>query len=233
MKKPGTGIMLFAIILTCFIFMPSCSREDPADTGTLPSETMAPVVETTFEAVAASVDPMTAASRGLQFSSNGDGTCTLTGIGTCVDMCLIIPDKSDGGDKVVKIAASAFAGNSTITAVQIPAGVTEIGTGAFAGCPKLAYISVADGNTVYIDMGGVLYSKDGSTLICVPAGSSYASLTLTKKVTKIADSATYGCVALKKVLYDGSKDDWKAVSVGAGNTVLTSAEMIYMTQAGK
>lgn len=234
MKKVGTKIVIVILLISCLVIIPACGRDEPPDTGTLPIITTSVQVETTVdEAVAVSVDPITAASRGLDFSSNNDGTCTLISIGTCVDMCLIIPDKSDSGDKVTKIASAAFAGNSTITAVQIPACVIEIGTGAFAGCAKLAYISVADGNTAYLDAGGILYSADGNTLICVPAGSSYISLTLTKKVIKIADSATCGCTMLKKILYEGSSDEWKLVTVGEGNSVIISAEFTFMTQTGK
>jgi hypothetical protein len=233
MKNCGMKIMIAALIAVCFLLMPACGEDRFTDAGTLPPETNALLFETTDGSVLASVDPMTAASRGLQFSSNGDGTCTLTGIGTCTDMCLIIPDKSDSGDKVTIIASLAFAGNNTITAVQIPAGVTEIGAGAFADCTKLAYISVADGNSSFVDSGGILYSRNGSTLLCVPAGSAYVSLTLTKQVTKIADRATSGCTALKKVLYEGSSNDWKSVIIGEGNTALTSAEFTFITQTGK
>lgn len=47
-------------------------------------------------------------SDGLEFESNGDGTCTITGIGTCGDTDLVIPTKSPDGDTVTLIAKYAF-----------------------------------------------------------------------------------------------------------------------------
>ncbi len=233
MKKYATIAILILLLIAGIPAMTACGEKEAPDDETTEYLTETVAVESTEEALPVSLDPMTAASRGLAFTSNGDGSCTLVGIGSCIDMCLIIPDMSDSGERVVKIAPSAFAGNTTITAVQIPAGVSEIGAGAFAGCQKLAYISVADGNNSYRDSGGILYSADAATLVCVPAGSSHASLTLTSQVKKIADNATEGCKNLKKIIYEGSKDNWKAVTIGTGNTSLTSAEFTYMTQTGK
>lgn len=47
-------------------------------------------------------------SDSLEFESNGDGTCTITGIGSCSDKELVIPNKSPDGDTVTLIAKYAF-----------------------------------------------------------------------------------------------------------------------------
>lgn len=47
-------------------------------------------------------------SEGLEFESNGDGTCTLKGIGVCSDENLVIPMESPTGDKVTLIDEYAF-----------------------------------------------------------------------------------------------------------------------------
>lgn len=47
-------------------------------------------------------------SEGLEFESNGDGTCTLKGIGVCSDENLVIPMESPKGDKVTLIDEYAF-----------------------------------------------------------------------------------------------------------------------------
>ncbi|MBQ9079691.1 MAG: leucine-rich repeat protein [Clostridia bacterium] len=198
-----------------------------------PEITTAPTTTEDTNSIQVSVDPMTAASRWLSFESNGDGTCRLTGIGSCTDTCLIIPDMSDSGDKVVSIAADAFAGNTNISAVQIPAGVTDIGNGAFAACTALAYISVSDGNSAYCDIGGILYSADKTQLLCIPAGSSLSSITVTLQVTSIAPRASEGCTKITKLLFEGSEEEWKKITVGAGNDALTSITPTYMKQAGK
>ena len=39
-------------------------------------------------------------SEGLKFTSNGDGTCSVSGIGTCTDTEIVIPPVSPMGDAV-------------------------------------------------------------------------------------------------------------------------------------
>ena len=73
------------------------------------------------------------ASEGLKFTSNGDGTCTLAGIGSCTDTSLIIPTTSPAGDKVTSIAAEAFTGARIVTAI-LPESITSVGADAFKDC---------------------------------------------------------------------------------------------------
>ena len=79
---------------------------------------------------------------GLRFSSNGDGTCVLSGVGDCSDSSVVIPEFSPTGERVTEIATMAFYRCETVTAVQIPASVTHIGKLAFADCKKLAEIYI-------------------------------------------------------------------------------------------
>ena len=73
------------------------------------------------------------ASEGLKFTSNGDGTCTLAGIGSCTDTSLVIPTTSPAGDKVTSIASEAFKDVAQIKTVIIPESVTSAGADAFKG----------------------------------------------------------------------------------------------------
>lgn len=235
MKNRITELIIIVLLIAAVVVIGGCEAVDAAggketDIVTDPP----PATETeTDDSLPVVVDPADRTSRGLAYLSNGDGSCTLTGIGSCTDAVVIIPEKTEAGETVTKIAAFAFAGNTSITAVQIPAGITEIGNGAFASCPALSYITVAESNTKYTDMGGILYTADETRLLCLPAGSSYVSITLTKKIKQIAEGATDGCIALKKVLYEGSREDWKTVNVAAKNTPFTVAEMTFMTPSGK
>ena len=72
-------------------------------------------------------------SSGLAFTSNGGGTCTLTGMGSCTDVSLIIPETSPAGETVTAIAAGAFKNRTDIKSIYIPATVTSIGDEAFKG----------------------------------------------------------------------------------------------------
>ena len=47
-------------------------------------------------------------SDGLEFESNGDGTCTIVGIGICKDKNIVIPEKSPSEDIVTSIGEYAF-----------------------------------------------------------------------------------------------------------------------------
>lgn len=230
MKRIAIGFLILALML---VFAVGCGRlsdvDKPVEEDTTPADTT--TAEDT-DSIQVSTDPTTLASSGLSFESKGDGTCRLVGMGSCTDTCLIIPDKSPEGDAVTAIGAGAFAGNTLINAVQIPAGVVEIGDGAFAGCPALSYISVSNGNGAYCDVGGMLYSLDKSTLLCVPAGNKLSSLTLTLQVTTVAPRATEGC-NFTKILFEGTAEQWKKISVGASNDALSAVTPTYMKQSGK
>ena len=70
-------------------------------------------------------------SQGLAYTVNADGkTCTLTGLGTCNDSDIIIPELLDGYT-VTDIASRAFYQCETITSVKIPATVQTVGTQIF------------------------------------------------------------------------------------------------------
>ena len=60
------------------------------------------------------VKPQTG-SVGLSFQSNGDGTCYVSGIGSCTDTDVIIPTKSSAGDTVTSIGSRAFSSCSGLT----------------------------------------------------------------------------------------------------------------------
>lgn len=57
---------------------------------------------------------------------------------------------------------------NSLTELYIPASVTQIDTSAFVGCSSLASIEVAPDNRYYKSVDGVLFSKDGSTLLWCP-----------------------------------------------------------------
>ena len=75
-------------------------------------------------------------SVGLEFDSNGDGTCYVVGKGECMDADLVIPPMSPDNDSVIGIESSAFAGEA-ITSVSFPSTIEEIGRRAFNNCTSL------------------------------------------------------------------------------------------------
>lgn len=237
MKRIATVFLALTLIGTMLLCVGCGTLEakEPQDTS-LTIETDPPEPEITTvdtQSLQVSVDYGAIYSRGLSFTSNGDGTCTLTGMGSCIDTCLIIPETSDSGERVVAISAEAFAGNTTVGAVQIPASVTSIGNAAFAGCPLLSYISVDAANSAYCDIGGILYSADMTTLICIPAGTNMTSVTLTMQVKTIAPRASEGCSKITTLLFEGNETQWKKIIIGEGNNAISTLKPTFMMQAGK
>lgn len=82
-------------------------------------------------------------SEGLEYESNGDGTCSVIGMGTCKDENLVIPDESPNGDTVVTIGENAFK-NSKIKTLVIANTITEIKDYAFWGNHRLESIEFSN-----------------------------------------------------------------------------------------
>ena len=80
-------------------------------------------------------------STGLAYADNGDGTCTITGIGTCTDLDVLIPPSIDGLT-VSAIGEKAFENQSALTSIEIPDTVTTIGRRAFYGCTGLTEFTI-------------------------------------------------------------------------------------------
>jgi hypothetical protein len=82
--------------------------------------------------------------------------------------------------------------NCLFQTVNIPAGLTSIGAGAFSGCPNLANINVASGNKAYASSSGVLFGNTKKTsLLAFPSGRT-GSYSVPGGVTSIMDYALYG-----------------------------------------
>jgi len=122
------------------------------------------------------VDPdKPVASEGLEYESNGDGTCYLIGMGDCGDTDVVIPETSPDGDTVFAIDRNAFA-SEAITSVTIPTTIEEIGRNAFNGCSSLTDVyylgteaewealceNVATGNTALLN-ANIHFAKESVT----------------------------------------------------------------------
>ena len=127
--------------------------EETTPEATTPEETTPETTtpeETTPEETTPEITPPESASpsQGLDFTSNGDGTCYVNGIGSCTDTDIVIPSTSPEGDTVVKIGGFAFYKIKQLTSVMIPNSVTVISTFAFNGCQSLQSVIIPDRATL-------------------------------------------------------------------------------------
>src|SRR5438309_5807 len=122
--------------------------------------------------------------------TNTNGTITITGY-TGPGGDVVIPG-TIGGLPVTSIGDGALSfinlsdqsnltGLSNMTSVTIPDGVTNLGEGAFAGCPNLATITIGKGITSI--KGGAETSSWGTFQWC----SSLTRVTIPDNVTNIGD----------------------------------------------
>ena len=127
-------------------------------------------------------------SRGLVYTSNNDGTCTLTGRGTCQDTEIVIPEKSPAGDTVTALSnsGSLFYNNTSVTSVTVPGTVTELGTAVFNGCTALKTVILEDG--VEVIGASAFYGCSSLEYVSIP-----------DSVTTVRQYAFYGCSSLESV----------------------------------
>lgn len=124
-------------------------------------------------------------------TSLGDGAFS----GCSALMSVTIPEG------VESIGSDTFKDCSSLVSVTVPNGVTAIGNNAFKGCSKLAIISVPNsvtkiGNNAFAD--------------CI----NLASIVLPKAVTAVGDNAFAGCACLRRIAFEGTVEEWNAVTLG-------------------
>lgn len=160
--------------------------------------------------------------KSLAFQSLENNTCIVASIGAFSGEDLEIPEKSPYGETVVGIASRAFEGCEELVSIHIPATVTSIGDGVFKGCSSLAMITVDRANSQFSSVGGILYSKSKTLLVCYPAARIGNSYLLNLNVKTIADDAFYGVKHLSQINYEGTTSDFSKIAIGNGNRIFTT-----------
>ena len=98
------------------------------------------------------------------------------------------------------IDIQAFCDCDSLKTVTIPSTVKTIDAEAFGWCDSLLEIKVAPGNKNFIDVDGVLYTKDLTKLLQFPNGKPVTSYTIEPTVTTIGEGAFNNAENLKEII---------------------------------
>lgn len=180
----------------------------------------------------------------MRYEVNSDGTtCTITGVGTCTDTQISIPDTIDGY-KVTAIGENAFANCSSVTDIVLSKNIITIGRRAFYSCTSLTEIRIPSSvetfgeqifykatllKTVYCDslfIGSVLTTTRIEKVVfgCqeIREGmcpSSIKYIELTNNVTRVEGSAFSGYTGLISITVDEKNTKYHS----AGNCLIETA----------
>ncbi|MBQ8349776.1 MAG: leucine-rich repeat protein [Ruminococcus sp.] len=101
---------------------------------------------------------------------------------------------------LLSIGIQAFTNCDLIKTVTIPSTVTEIGVGAFEWCDALTEINVAPDNNSFVDVDGILFTKDMKTLIQYPIGKTQISYVVPSTVETIGEDAFRDAEKLENII---------------------------------
>lgn len=101
--------------------------------------------------------------------------------------------------QVTAIVRRAFAGDTMIQSIHIPAAVNGIGGAFLEGCSNLKTITVSRKNEKYKAVDNTLYTKSGKTLLAVVDTEAY--YLVPKGVIQVAEGAFVHCPLLKTVVF--------------------------------
>ena len=149
-----------------------------------------------------------------------------------------IPDLIDGMTVKV-ISISAFSGNEKIKSVYIPEGILKIEEGTFEGCINLEKITGAENvlnirGDAFEDTAFWNGQSDGLVYVgncCYKYKGDIDENTVAdiKKETRgISENAFEGCENLKKINFEGSKDEWDSINIETqGNDVVFKVDNFF------
>ena len=147
-------------------------------------------------------------SEGLEFTSNGDGTCTLVGIGTCTDTTIVIPEKN-GSDTVTTIGDFQYSYENEFTKIILADTITTIGEYAFSSCNTLEEVVLNEGlktvgdsafshceNLKSVNFPSTLETIENFAFFVCPA---LAEVNLNEGLKTLGESAFADCTGIQKI----------------------------------
>ncbi len=107
-----------------------------------------------------------------------------------------------------------FDQRSDVKTVYIVNGIKNIGSYAFSHCYNLTSVTIPDSITTI---------GDSAFAYC----TSLTSVTIPDSVTTISGGAFYRCDSLTDVYYNGTQEQWNNISIGSGNSDLSTATIHF------
>lgn len=188
----------------------------------------------------ASCDAFKKPSEGLEFTSNGNRTCYVSGIGTCPDENVVIPKQSPQGDfvtsigssafyncyglvsvsfeddsRVARIGSQAFANCESLKSIKFPKSLTYIEYNAISNSVNLENITVEKGNTVYHSEGNCIIETANNKLVLGCKNSIIPTY-----VSVIGDYAFYQCTSLTSIRIPNGVTDIGICAFGYCNSLI-------------
>ena len=111
------------------------------------------------------------------------------------------------------LAGYAFYNCTGLVSVDIPSGVNTMENTSFGGCSSLTALNIDPSNATYSSDNGIVFSKDGKTLIWYPLGRADTTYAIPSGVTTVGGYSFSKRIAL--------------TSVTIPNTVVTIDEMAF------
>ena len=139
-------------------------------------------------------------------------------------------------ESVTTIGDYALRSCSSLAVINVPEYVDSIGYEAFLDCAALTAIEVSENNETYKDIDGVLYTKDGETLLQYATGKTVVNFVIPDGVKTIGASAFENSHGLKIVVIPNSTRKIEArafdncqglVSVTLGTNVQTIGDYAF------
>lgn len=126
-------------------------------------------------------------SSGLDYATSLDGQgYMVTGLGTCTDKNIVIPD-THNGLPVTALRYQAFYNCTSLISIEMPDSITSIGENmAFRGCTSLKSVRISDSVT----------SIETATF---KGCSALEKVVMGNLITKIGDGAFNGCTSLLNI----------------------------------
>ena len=134
------------------------------------------------------------------------------------DIELTLPESYNGNS--YKVYDHAFYNYTGLKGITIPECVTDISSGAFFGCsnietavihPTAAFCIPKENLITVVIVGG---SKIDDYAFC--DSLSLENVTIENSITRIGEWTFSGCGELRNINYNGSAEQWKAISKGYG-----------------